>query len=170
MTRQAIGEGAELVLWPESSTPFYFEEDRPGAEQVRTLARQAHVPILVGSDQIVGDQERPARAGEVLQLRVPRAADGTTAGVYRKMHLVPFGEYVPLKQLFFFAAPLVEAVSDFSPATSAALLEVRLKPSHGDVQSPRRPRRQAHLSARPSATRSSIRISCGSSSSQAASC
>ena len=39
--------------------------------------------------------------------------DGSTGGVYRKMHLVPFGEYVPLKRLLFFAAPLVEAVSDF---------------------------------------------------------
>ena len=43
-------------------------------------------------------------------------ADGTTAGFYRKMHLVPFGEDVPLKQLFFFAAPLVQAVSDSRPA------------------------------------------------------
>jgi apolipoprotein N-acyltransferase len=34
MTRQAIEAGAELVLWPESATPFYFEEDRPTAERV----------------------------------------------------------------------------------------------------------------------------------------
>ncbi len=128
MTRQAIGEGAELVLWPESSTPFYFEEDRPGADQVRTLARQAHVPILLGSDQIGWE----TRNGQRVPTKYYNSAflvraDGTTAGFYRKMHLVPFGEYVPLKQLFFFAAPLVQAVSDFSPGESAALLEVRLK-------------------------------------------
>ena len=40
------------------------------------------------------------------------------------MHLVPFGEYVPLKRLLFFVAPLVEAVSDFSPGDDAVLLPV----------------------------------------------
>jgi apolipoprotein N-acyltransferase len=129
MTRQAIGEGAQLVLWPESSTPFYFEEDRPGAEMVRTLARQTGVPILLGSDQIDWD----TRNGQRVPIKYYNSAflvrgDGTTAGFYRKMHLVPFGEYVPLKQLFFFAAPLVQAVSDFSPGQTAALLDVRLKP------------------------------------------
>jgi apolipoprotein N-acyltransferase len=129
MTRQAIGEGAELVLWPESSTPFYFEEDRPGADQVRTLARQAHVPILLGSDQIGWDTKDGRRVPtKYYNSAFLVRADGTTAGFYRKMHLVPFGEYVPLKQVFFFAAPLVQAVSDFSPGESAALLEVRLTP------------------------------------------
>jgi apolipoprotein N-acyltransferase len=41
------------------------------------------------------------------------------------MHLVPVGEYVPLKRVFFFAAPLVEAVSDFSAGESAVLLPVK---------------------------------------------
>jgi apolipoprotein N-acyltransferase len=40
------------------------------------------------------------------------------------MHLVPFGEYVPLKKLLFFVGPIVEAVSDFSPGTDAVLLPV----------------------------------------------
>ena len=61
-------------------------------------------------------------------------ADGTTGGVYRKMHLVPFGEYVPLKRLLFFAAPLVEAVSDFSAGDDAGAAAGR-RPSgqHGDL-------------------------------------
>jgi apolipoprotein N-acyltransferase len=50
--------------------------------------------------------------------------DGTVGGVYRKMQLVPFGEYVPLKDLFFFVGPIVEAVSAFSPGTQPVLLPV----------------------------------------------
>jgi len=44
--------------------------------------------------------------------------------VYRKMHLVPFGEYVPLKNLLFFVRPLVEAVSDFSAGDTPSTLPV----------------------------------------------
>jgi len=122
MTRQAIREGAEFVIWPESSTPFQFEDDVFAASQIRTLARQAHVPILLGSDQV----ENP---GHGLPTKYYNSAflvraDGTSATAYRKMHLVPFGEYVPSKSVFFFAAPLVEAVSDFSPGETATLLPV----------------------------------------------
>ncbi|MQA28941.1 MAG: apolipoprotein N-acyltransferase [Luteitalea sp.] len=119
MTRQAIGRGAEIVLWPESATPFYFEEDRAGADQVRRLAREARVPILLGSDQI----ERGA-APKYYNAAFLVRADGSSGGVYRKMHLVPFGEYVPLKRVLFFAGPLVEAVSDFSAGQAAVLLPV----------------------------------------------
>ena len=121
MTRRAIGEGAQVVLWPESSTPFYFEEDRPGAEQVRAIARDTKVAILVGSDQI-DRSTPPTRYYNAAFLVRP---DGSTGAVYRKMHLVPFGEYVPLKRLLFFVAPLVEAVSDFSPGEGAVLLPIR---------------------------------------------
>lgn len=121
MTRRAIADGAQVVLWPESSTPFYFEEDRPGAEQVRALARETKTPILVGSDQI----DRSAPQTKYYNSAFLVRPDGATAAVYRKMHLVPFGEYVPLKTLLFFAGPLVEAVSDFSPGDAAVLLPVR---------------------------------------------
>jgi apolipoprotein N-acyltransferase len=123
MTRQSLREGAQLILWPESSTPFYFEEDQPAAEQVRTLARQARVPILIGSDQIEWRDDNGRRVpGKFFNAAFLIRPDGSTAAVYRKMHLVPFGEYVPLKRLLFFAAPLVEAVSDFSAGEKAELL------------------------------------------------
>jgi apolipoprotein N-acyltransferase len=119
LTERVIRDGAKMVLWPESSTPFFFEEDRGGAEEVRALARQAKVPILLGSDQIEHASPRKYFNAAFLV-----AADGSTGGVYRKMHLVPFGEYVPLKRLLFFISPLVEAVSDFSAGEQVTLVPV----------------------------------------------
>ena len=122
MSRQAIREGAGFVIWPESSTPFRFEDDLLAAARIRTLAQQAGVPILFGSDQFVrGAGGAPTTFYNAAFLVRP---DGTTGGVYRKMHLVPFGEYVPVKRLLFFAAPLVQAVSDFSAGEEATLLPV----------------------------------------------
>jgi apolipoprotein N-acyltransferase len=110
-TRQTIGQGAELVIWPESATPFMLDEDRASGERVRLLARQARVPILLGSDQI---EWRIANGKRVAERAFNSAflidSTGTTAGVYRKMHLVPFGEYVPLRRWLFFAAPLVAVI------------------------------------------------------------
>ena len=132
MTRQAIREGAEFVIWPESSTPFRFEDDPLAAAQIRTLAQQARVPILFGSDQFVrAANGAPTTFYNSAFLVRP---DGTTGGVYRKMHLVPFGEYVPVKKLLFFAAPLVQAVSDFSAGEEAdAAAGRRSSGQHGDL-------------------------------------
>lgn len=139
LTRETIAKGAQAVIWPESSTPFFFEEDRRAAARVRDIARIANVPILVGSDQIETPPV-PATSGSdggtrplpapPLPRRYYNAAflvqgDGSTGGVYRKIHLVPFGEYVPLKSLLFFVGPLVEAVSDFSAGDAAVLLPMR---------------------------------------------
>jgi len=126
MTRQAIGEGAGLVLWPESSTPFMFEEDPAGAARLRTLAQQARVPILFGSDQVVWKSQNGMRvADRMYNSAFLLRGDGTTAGVYRKVHLVPWGEYVPLRDVLFFAAPLVEAIgSGFAAGEQATVLPV----------------------------------------------
>jgi apolipoprotein N-acyltransferase len=76
-------------------------------------------PIVFGSDQI--ERGRPDRFfNSAFLVR----ADGTTGGVYRKMHLVPFGEYVPFQRLLFFAAPLTEQAGTFSPGLNPELLPV----------------------------------------------
>jgi apolipoprotein N-acyltransferase len=119
MSREAARDGARLIIWPESSTPFYLEEDPFGRAAVRDLAVETGVPILIGSDQVErGPQFRYYNAAFLI------GKDGATAAVYRKMHLVPFGEYVPLRRLLFFAAPLVEAVSDFSAGEQIVLWPV----------------------------------------------
>ena len=44
--------------------------------------------------------------------------------MYRKIHLVPFGEYIPFKNLLYFVSPLVERLADFAPGTSMVMLPV----------------------------------------------
>jgi apolipoprotein N-acyltransferase len=126
LSAEAIGHGATLVVWPESSVPFYFLGSPSGAERIRRLAREGRAHVLVGSDEY---EVRAQPSGAPAAVRLYNSAfmirpDGEVSGVYRKMHLVPFGEYVPLERLLFFVAPLVEAVSDFSAGDRAALLPV----------------------------------------------
>ncbi len=119
LTTRTIDQGAQFILWPESATPFYFGVSGLETAELQELARRHHVAILIGSDQ--WEQGSPPKVYNAAFLLQP---DGTTGGVYRKVHLVPFGEYVPLKRLLFFAAPLVEAVSDFSAGTRVNTLPV----------------------------------------------
>jgi len=117
MTREAAAKGAEYVLWPESSTPFMFEEDREGGDAMRALAREVQVPILFGSDQM--ERGRVTRLYNAAFLVTP---EGKTAAVYRKIHLVPFGEYIPLKSWLFFVSPLVESLAEFAPGGAIVLM------------------------------------------------
>jgi apolipoprotein N-acyltransferase len=120
MTRDAVRRGAEFVIWPESSTPFMFEEDPVGGEMLRSLAREVGVPILFGSDQV----ERTADTIRLFNSAFLLKPDGSTAAVYRKIHLVPFGEYIPLKQWLYFVSPLVERLAEFAPGTSTVMLPI----------------------------------------------
>ena len=118
LSQQAVQNGAQFLLWPESSTPFYFEDDISGG-LVRGLVRTLGVPLLLGSDEMEpGDPPRNFNSAFMLD------PAGATAAVYRKIHLVPFGEYVPFQRLLFFVGPLVEAVSAFSPGTRVTMLPV----------------------------------------------
>jgi apolipoprotein N-acyltransferase len=119
MTRDAVKRGAEYVIWPESATPFMFEQDPVGQATLRALAQELHIPILFGSDQEV-TQPQPALYNAAFLV----APDGKTAAVYRKIHLVPWGEFIPMKRLLFFVSPLVDSFTDFSPGTSMVMLPI----------------------------------------------
>ncbi len=114
LTTLAVAEGAELVVWPETAAPFFFQEESELRERVLDLARRLHVWLLVGSPAF-------SREGDGLRLhnRVYLVTpEGDAEQWYEKMELVPFGEYVPLKSLFFFVDKVVEGVGDFQAGTA----------------------------------------------------
>jgi apolipoprotein N-acyltransferase len=123
MTRDAAQHGAKLVIWPESSTPFLYGDEQIGSGRVREVVKETGIELLLGSDQL--EHSTPPKYFNAAFL-VRR--DGATAGVYRKMHLVPFGEFVPLKQLLFFVGPLVEQVGGFEPGESMVMLPTSAGP------------------------------------------
>jgi apolipoprotein N-acyltransferase len=129
MTREAIGRGAQFILWPESATPAAYNQDVAVGNAIRRLAREAHVTFLIGSDQVETVQAAPLAKPEVHSYNAAYLIrpDGTTAGIYRKIHLVPFGEYVPFGRLLSFVGPIISAVGElnpFYPGTEALILPV----------------------------------------------
>lgn len=123
LTRDAAAKGAQLVIWPESSTPFPFLDDKLGGERIRAVVRETGIELLLGSDQVEPATKSYYNAAFLVQ------KDGEVAGVYQKMHLVPFGEFVPLQQLLFFVGPLVEQVGGFTSGRDMVMLPT----SHGPI-------------------------------------
>ena len=101
-----------LVLWPEIPASFYYHEDPLLRERLHHLARLTESHHLVNVVAFA-DAERK----EPLNSAALISPAGEFLGRYDKIHLVPFGEYVPLRNLFFFAGKLTAEVGDFVPGT-----------------------------------------------------
>jgi apolipoprotein N-acyltransferase len=99
----------DLVAWPESPSPFR-EADPRFQRLMVDLTRQTHSPAVVGN---IGFWQGNGTA-EIFNSAEFVAPDGQLLGRYDKIHLVPFGEYVPYKGLISFAGTLTQGVSNFS--------------------------------------------------------
>ncbi|SHO47256.1 apolipoprotein N-acyltransferase [Desulfopila aestuarii] len=102
----------DLLVWPETALPFY-PQTYPDTGVLYGLVTQNDTALLTGAPwfEVVDQNTKDIRYYNSAQLIEPEK--GFIASYY-KSHLVPFGEYVPLKKLLPFLAPLVEAVGDFS--------------------------------------------------------
>jgi len=102
-----------LIVWPEAPAPFSLQE-QPFAERAARIARHSGDSFLVG----VVDWKRPAPnqwiASNSAVLLDP---SGRRVFTYDKIHLVPFGEYVPLRRWLTFAGRLTADIADFTPGS-----------------------------------------------------
>jgi apolipoprotein N-acyltransferase len=111
LTRQAAAAGADLVVWPESATPFFFQEEGPQSYRIKALAREIRSNLLFGSPAYEDGLERRRYFNSAYLV----SSQGEVLGRSDKVHLVPFGEYVPLAKLLPFVHKLVVGVGDFTP-------------------------------------------------------
>ncbi len=100
-----------LTVWPETAAPFYFERSGPLREAVTDLVRLSGRPLLFGSPRYEEGDGMVSFMNSAYLLR----SDGAIAGRYDKVHLVPYGEYVPLRKFFPFIGKIVAGIGDFRP-------------------------------------------------------
>ncbi|MGA7857796.1 MAG: apolipoprotein N-acyltransferase [Terracidiphilus sp.] len=101
----------DLVVWPESPAPF-VEADPRFQQALVSIARATHAPLVVGN--VGTDYSEQDQAWRDYNSALIVAPDGARLGRYDKIHLVPFGEYIPFKNLLFFARKLTGRVSEFT--------------------------------------------------------
>ena len=112
LTRAASAERPDLVVWPETATPFFFQEPGPLRQDILDLAREERAYLLFGSPAY---QQTEHGALQELNRAYLVSPDGRELGTYDKIQLVPFGEYVPFQSVLFFVQRLVVAIGDVVP-------------------------------------------------------
>ena len=109
LSLSVIDQRPELIVWPESATPFYFLYEAKPSELVFEGVRQTDTDYLIGSPSFKGADDA------VIYYNSAYLLSPSTKHIskYDKTHLVPFGEYVPFKKWLPFLGKIVAQVGDF---------------------------------------------------------
>ena len=113
----------DVIFWPEASVPWALKKDPQMDDWVGSVARHARKPLLLGAVSV----DNPNAAAELWRngAFVVDPKDGVSATGYAKRHLVPFGEYIPLRPVFGWLEKVVPIGGDFIPGESASPLPVK---------------------------------------------
>jgi apolipoprotein N-acyltransferase len=122
LTRDAA-PGVRLVVWPEAAVPAYLLYEPWVLGWLVDLARGVGTPLLVGAPDALPD----GQVTRYLNSAILVGEQGVTAR-YDKMHLVPFGEYVPLKRLLFFVEAIAVEIGDFTPGRQPVIFPLEGAP------------------------------------------
>ncbi|MFO7861229.1 MAG: apolipoprotein N-acyltransferase [Desulfosalsimonas sp.] len=110
----------DLVVWPETAVPFYFFHDSQRTRRVLDTAERMQTRLLAGAPAY--ERQEESSGLDLFNSAYLIDVQGRVAGRYDKVHLVPFGEYVPLKKWLPFVGKIVPETGDFSPGRPGRLL------------------------------------------------
>ncbi len=110
LSEEALGHGAQVLIWPETAVPFYFFPDQGLGRKIIAWSQAHEEPLLFGAPRLRFYQDRVEVYNSLFLV-----AKGRVQGIYDKQHLVPFGEYVPLENVFPFLRTFAVASGDYQP-------------------------------------------------------
>ena len=104
----------DLIVWPESPAPFFTNDPR-FREALTQVATQTKLWTVTGA---IGVTPANQANGTIYNSAVVISPSGEWVARYDKVHLVPFGEYLPFPRLFAFAGGLTKEVGQFGHGLS----------------------------------------------------
>lgn len=116
LTEGVAGESSDLVVWPETAVPFTFGADKNFTDSLLSFQKKQGQYLLFGS-VLAKDMN-----GGVSNSAVLLSPEGRTLSIYDKIHLVPYGEYVPLRKLLPFVDKLTGGIGDFIPGEERVVM------------------------------------------------
>ena len=129
LTKKAAKSNPDLIVWPESSLPGFFQFDEKETYCIYKLLKELKIPMLFGGNRIalVGDNHYYYNSAYYVMPETGEA-QMELAGIYDKIHLVPYGEYIPNKKFLTKIFPGLESVvpfEDFSAGQKIELLTLK---------------------------------------------
>ncbi len=128
LTMRARAAGAKVVVWPETAAPFFYGWEEALTRRLDAIGAKAGVTILFGAPWY-----DPADGGKYYNSVFEMDGRGVVVGRYDKRHLVPFGEYIPLRPVLFFLQKLTMGDGDFTAGTTPSLFRVEGMPVAASV-------------------------------------
>jgi len=128
LTQDALEYDPDLIVWSESSVPFlfdfYLQQNNRYARLVHDYFAYIRKPVIFGSIEVSGEYIENESGGDFYNVAI-FYKEGRKQGVYRKIHLVPFGEWFPYKRLFPWVARILEeaGAGDFKPGTAYSVFQ-----------------------------------------------
>jgi len=116
LTTQVVKDNPDLIIWPEAALPCVLEEEPVYYEKVSSLIKQVHIPLVLGA--------ATSRNNLYYNSALLISKDGETLSQYDKLHLVPFGEYIPLRKTLSFLETIVP-IGDFTSGKEYALFQIQ---------------------------------------------
>jgi apolipoprotein N-acyltransferase len=111
LTRQVKSQHPDLIIWPETATPFFFQSAFPFQSRILELSQEMGVPLLFGAPGFERDGSKINYFNSAFLI----SPEKKILGRYDKVHLVPFGEYAPLAGILGFTRDIIGAIGDFTP-------------------------------------------------------
>jgi apolipoprotein N-acyltransferase len=118
LTRLASTDKPDLIIWPETSVPGYLLEEQKLYDEITSLAQERKAALLVGAP--IFDRD----SGRSLNSAILFSKEGKVKQIHSKLHLVPFGEFVPFENILGFIRNNI-VIGDFIPGRTYTLFPVK---------------------------------------------